>query len=53
MKEGLSEFLKIAYKYGKVKDLEEAFKEFPVEEEWHKGKVDNVLREDSESYSNI
>ncbi len=52
MKEGLSDFLKIAYKYGKVKDLEEAFKEFPVEEEWHKGKVDNVLREDSESYSN-
>lgn len=46
MKEGLSDFLKIAYKYGKVKDLEEAFKEFPVEEEWHKGKVDNVLRED-------
>ena len=51
MKEELSEFLKIAYKYGKVKDLEEAFEEFPVEEEWHKGKVENVLREDSEIYS--
>ena len=51
MKEDLSDFLKIAYKYGKVKDLEEAFKEFPVEEEWHKGKVEKILREDSEIYS--
>ena len=50
MKEELSEFLKTAYKYGRVKDLEEAFKEFPVEEEWHKGKVENILREDSEKY---
>ncbi len=48
MKEELSEFLKIAYKYNKVRDLEEAFKEFPVEEEWHKGKVENILKEDSE-----
>lgn len=44
MKEELSEFLKIAYKYGRVKDLEEAFEEFPVEEEWHKGKVENILK---------
>ena len=51
MKEELSEFLKTAYKYGRVKDLEEAFEEFPVEEEWHKGKVENVLREDSEKYN--
>lgn len=47
MKEELSEFLKIAYKYGKVKNLEEAFKEFPVEEEWHKGKIENVVKEDN------
>lgn len=52
MKEELSKFLKTAYKYGRVKDLEEAFKEFPVEEEWHKGKIENVLNEDSEIYSN-
>ena len=51
MKEDLSEFLKLAYKYGRVKDLEEAFEEFPVEEEWHKGKLENVLNEDSEIYS--
>ena len=50
MKEDLSDFLKIAYKYGRVKDLEEAFEEFPVEEEWHKGKVENVLNEESEKY---
>lgn len=51
MKEELSDFLKIAYKYGRVKDLEEAFEKFPVEEEWHKGKVENVLNENSEVYS--
>ena len=50
MKEDLSDFLKIAYKYGRVKELEEAFEDFPVEEEWHKGKVENVLNEDSEVY---
>lgn len=51
MKEDLSEFLKIAYQYGRVKDLKEAFEEYPVEEEWHKGKVKNVLKEDSKIYS--
>lgn len=51
MKEDLSDFLKIAYKYNKVKDLKEAFEEYPVEEEWHKGKVENVLNEDIESYN--
>lgn len=51
MKEELSDFLKIAYRYGRVKDLKEAFEEFPVDEEWHKGKVENVLNEESEIYS--
>lgn len=41
MAKELSDFLKTAYKHGKVKDLKEAFKEFPVEEEWHKGKIEN------------
>lgn len=50
MKEELSDFLKIAYKYGKVKEIKEAFEEFPVEE-WHKGKVENVIKEDEESYN--
>lgn len=50
MKEDLSEFLKVAYQYGRVKETEEAFKEFPVEEEWHKGKVENVLKENNRKY---
>ena len=51
MKEELSDFLKTAYKYGKVKDVKEAFEEYPVEEEWHKGQSENVLREDEASYN--
>lgn len=51
MKEELSDFLKTAYRYGRVKDLKEAFEEFPVDEEWHKGKVENVLNEENEIYS--
>ena len=53
MKENSSEFLKLAYKHNKVRSLQEAFEEFPVEEEWHKGKTENVLnalREDEELY---
>ena len=30
--EGLSDFMKFAYKCNKVKDVEEAFEEYPVEE---------------------
>ena len=51
MKEELSDFLKTAYKYNKIKELKEAFEEYPVEEEWHKGKIENVLNDDSESYN--
>lgn len=40
--EELSEFIKFAYKCNKVKELDEAFDEYPVEEEWHKGKVENI-----------
>ena len=53
MNEELSDFLKIAYKYNRVKNLEEAFKEFPVENEWHKGKIENVLEENNEEYNVI
>ena len=51
MKKELSEFLKTAYNYDKVKEIDEAFKEFPVENEWHKGKVENVLNEESAKYN--
>ena len=47
MKEELSDFLKTAYKYGRVKDVKEAFEEYPVEEEWHKGDAENWIKEQS------
>lgn len=49
---GMSDFLKIAIKSGRVKDVKEAFMEYPVEEEWHKGKIENIshLEEESEEY---
>lgn len=48
--DGKSNFIKKAYELNKVKDVKEAFKEYPVEEEWHKGKEENVLREIGEVY---
>lgn len=50
MENNMSEFLKMAYKKGKVKELQEAFEEYPVENEWHKGKEDFFIREDTEEY---
>lgn len=43
MDQKLSDFLKTAYKYNRVKELKDAFVEYPVEEEWHKGKIENVI----------
>lgn len=51
MKKEVSDFLKIAYKYGRVKDLKEAFIEYPVEEEWHKGNIEYILKEDEMPYN--
>lgn len=47
------EFVKIIKKYGKIKPVEEAFKEYPVEEEEHKGKIEAYLHiaEENEKYS--
>ena len=42
MKENKS-FLEIAKEKGRIKDIKEAFEEYPVEEEWHKGKSENIL----------
>ena len=52
MKEELSDFLKTAYEYGKVKDLKDAFEEYPAQEEWHKGKIESVLKEDKSNWIN-
>ena len=49
-KNKISDFIKFAYEHGKVKDVKEAFIEYPVEEECHKGKIENVLNENSEWY---
>ena len=38
--------MKFAYKCNKVRDIKEAFEEYPVEEEWHKGKVDTTKIEE-------
>ena len=38
-------------KNGMIKEVEEAFEEFPPEKEWHKGRIENVLREKSEDYN--
>lgn len=35
---------------GKIKDASEAFKEFPPEEEWHKGDASSFLFEETEPY---
>ena len=51
MKNKTSDFLKRAYKSGKIKNVSEAFEEYPVEEEWHKGKIENVISEPKEFYS--
>lgn len=42
----MSEFLKTAYARNKVKDLHEAFIEYPVEDEWHQGDLEQVVETD-------
>ena len=44
-------FLEIAKQKNRIRELDEVFKEFPPEEEWHKGKIKNVLEEEREQYS--
>ena len=46
------DFLEFAKMNNRIKEIKEAFKEFPVEEEWHKGKIENILAvtEDIENY---
>lgn len=45
MEKELSDFLKKAYETNRVKDLKSAFEEYPVEEEWHKGKIELVCKD--------
>ena len=53
MKNEMSDFLKFAKEKGKIKDVSEAFEKYPVEEEWHKGKIESLsyLQEEKENYN--
>ena len=43
--DNISDFLKEAYKHNKIRNLSEAFSEYPPELEWHKGQIENVIHE--------
>lgn len=47
-----NDFLEIARRNGKIKNITEAFNDYPVEEEWHQGKIEKVLQlcEESQDY---
>lgn len=47
---GKSEFWKWAEQNGKIKNVSDAFEEYPVEEEWHKGNAANYVSEPKEVY---
>ncbi len=38
-----NEFLKLAKENGKIRNIKEAFEEYPVEEEWHQGKIEKIM----------
>lgn len=50
MKNNYSDFIKKAYEAGRVKDVSEAFKEYPPEEEWHHGDAISFLGESKVEY---
>ena len=43
-------FIREQYEKGKIKDISEAFKDFPPEDEWHQGKIENVISEGTSVY---
>lgn len=46
----LNDFMQYVYENDNIKEVDDAFNEYPVEEEWHKGSIENILREDVEEY---
>ena len=46
MQDEISDFLKFAKEKDRIRGVEEAFIEYPVEEEWHEGKIENILYEE-------
>ena len=51
MKQNISDFLKHMYEANDIKDVSEAFKNYPAEEEWHEGKTESFIEEPKEFYS--
>lgn len=51
MRKEENDFLEYALKSGRIRPLEDAFKEFPVDEENHKGNAYYYIKEDSEEYN--
>ena len=51
-KKEMKDLLELAKRKGRIRDVKEAFIEYPVEQEWHKGKIENIfqLNEDNEEY---
>ena len=47
----MSKFIKMAYDANRVKDVHDAVVEFPPKEEWHQGKIENVICESDKAYS--
>ncbi len=47
------EFVKLIKKYGEVKPVQDAFKDYPVEEEEHQGKLESYawVQEENEQYN--
>lgn len=45
-----NEFIKLAYAKGKVQDASQAFEDYPPEEEWHGGKIENVFNQERIEY---
>ncbi len=44
------EFVKEIKKRGNIRPVQEAFRDYPVEEEEHKGKIESYVAEESEEY---
>ena len=51
MSDKYSKFIQNEYQEGKIQDVNEAFKEFPPEEEWHHGSIEYFINEPTFYYN--
>ena len=47
----MSDFIKMAYEAGRVKNIEEAFKNYPKDDEWHHGEIEYFINDKDFYYS--